>query len=142
MVSTDASPSEDVIRQAKLREDGCSGEPLFITFASVAECAAAVAALHGRDIAVAGGQRQLLWARQLSGEGQHHKKWRLIIRNLSFKVGHAAPAAACTCVFLPTRSHIALMLMPDGNAGAEYLCWCCFGACAGIDGAYEQISCL
>ena len=89
VVSTDASPSEDVIRQTKLRKDGCSGEPLFVTFSSVAECSAAVAALHGRE--VAGQQR--LWARQLSGEGQHHKKWRLIIRNLSFKVRRSCPPA-------------------------------------------------
>ena len=28
----------------------------------------------------------LLWARQVSGEGLHMKKWRLIIRNLAFDV--------------------------------------------------------
>ena len=27
-----------------------------------------------------------LWARQVSGEGAHVKKWRLIIRNLPFQV--------------------------------------------------------
>lgn len=27
-----------------------------------------------------------LWARQVSGEGLHLKKWRLIIRNLAFQV--------------------------------------------------------
>ena len=28
----------------------------------------------------------LLWARQVSGEGMHLKKWRLILRNLPFNV--------------------------------------------------------
>ncbi len=28
----------------------------------------------------------LMWARQVSGEGLHMKKWRLIIRNLAFDV--------------------------------------------------------
>ena len=32
-----------------------------------------------------------LWARQASGEGQHWKKWRLILRNVAFDVCQAVP---------------------------------------------------
>lgn len=32
----------------------------------------------------------LLWARQVSGEGLHLKKWRIILRNLPFNVSCAA----------------------------------------------------
>ena len=32
-----------------------------------------------------------LWARQASGEGQHWKKWRLILRNLAFNVSNSVP---------------------------------------------------
>lgn len=63
----------------------------------------AVSQLHGRELgpakkgkgaaakadaaadAAAGGPPRL-WARQVAGEGAHHKKWRLILRNLSFQV--------------------------------------------------------
>lgn len=31
----DTAPAEEVVRFAKLREDGCLGEPLFIAFTSV-----------------------------------------------------------------------------------------------------------
>lgn len=66
---------------------------------------AAVSRLHGCDITPAiassdggqassdgsadqpdAGRQQRLWARQVTGEGAHHKKWRIIIRNLSFQV--------------------------------------------------------
>jgi len=59
-----------------------------------------VSQLHGRELgpaergkgaaakaeAAAAGGRPRLWARQVAGEGAHHKKWRLILRNLSFQV--------------------------------------------------------
>lgn len=35
VASVDTSPPEEVVRFAKLREDGCLGEPLFIAFTSV-----------------------------------------------------------------------------------------------------------
>lgn len=50
------------------------------------DATAAVAVLHTK--VVEGGR---LWARQVSGEGQYHKKWRLIVRNLSFKVQELHP---------------------------------------------------
>ena len=44
----------------------------------------------------------LLWARQVSGEGAHLKKWRLILRNLPFNVRSVhlcyVHCAAVTCV--------------------------------------------
>lgn len=93
---------------------------------------AAVSRLHGCDIspaaasagkkaaagsAEAGGQ-QRLWARQLAGEGAHHKKWRIIIRNLSFQVsifGISAPSCrqassdvgrSKTCVRASCKRHV------------------------------------
>ena len=39
--------------------------------------------------AQAGAEGLLLWARQVSGEGAHLKKWRLIMRNLPFTVSLA-----------------------------------------------------
>ena len=44
----------------------------------------------------------LLWARQVSGEGAHLKKWRLILRNLPFNV--RAPVASRLCPDLPCRA--------------------------------------
>ena len=43
-----------------------------------------------------------LWARQVSGEGAHLKKWRLILRNLPFNV--RAPVASPLCPDLPCRA--------------------------------------
>jgi hypothetical protein len=41
----------------------------------------------------------LLWARQVSGEGLHLKRWRLIVPNLPFKVrGLGACVCMCVCV--------------------------------------------
>ena len=39
----------------------------------------------------------LLWARQVSGEGAHLKKWRLILRNLPFNV-RTAHCSMCSLV--------------------------------------------
>lgn len=36
--------------------------------------------------AIDGAVKQLLWARQVAGEGALMKKWRVIIRNLPFQV--------------------------------------------------------
>ena len=38
---------------------------------------------HSRTSLAGQGQ---LWARQVVGEGQHWKRWRIILRNLPFKV--------------------------------------------------------
>ena len=81
-----------------------------LSFDQVKEATTAVAKLHGRelkppapaakrrgkgakdakDAAAAADSKEgppaRLWARQVSGEGVHHKKWRLILRNLPFNV--------------------------------------------------------
>ena len=38
-----------------------------------------------------------LWARQVSGEGLHMKKWRLIIRNIAFNVSNWLSALCKKC---------------------------------------------
>ena len=42
----------------------------------------------------------LLWARQVSGEGAHLKKWRLILRNLPFNVrtAHCLMYISVNCI--------------------------------------------
>ncbi|KAL0051511.1 hypothetical protein WJX82_008930 [Trebouxia sp. C0006] len=58
-VESVADPPSDLdISHARLKQDGCTGEVVFIVYDSV----------------------------KVSGEGLHLKKWRLIIRNLSFQV--------------------------------------------------------
>ena len=48
--------------------------------------------------APAGAEGLLLWARQVSGEGAHLKKWRLILRNLPFNVSLAYLHDIITCM--------------------------------------------
>lgn len=71
-------------------------------------------ATKGKEAGASAGT--LMWARQVSGEGLHMKKWRLIIRNLAFDVrplhqrmqgawqdaGHVAfgPAGILACVWV------------------------------------------
>ena len=111
-------PEADVER-AHLRRDGCGGGVAFVVYASVRAATAAVARLHGSKVSAAeagdnGTKRRgkgnasapspsastlapeeaILWARQVSGEGALAKKWRVIIRNLSFSADEAALRAA------------------------------------------------
>lgn len=69
----------------------------------VKDAMAAVGKLHGQSVSLKAGKPKKgkrkaqpeeapegpvaqLWARQVSGEGLHMKKWRVIIRNLGFQV--------------------------------------------------------
>ncbi len=94
-------PSDLDISHARLKADGCTGEVVFVVYDSVKTALAAAAILHGQSLAQQpkkptkrqkvdkdgnDAAQQTLWARQVSGEGLHLKKWRLIIRNLSFQV--------------------------------------------------------
>ncbi len=108
-VESVADPPSDLdISHARLKQDGCTGEVVFIVYDSVKVALAAVAKLHGQSLGQptkkaakrqkvdkdsADAAQQSLWARQVSGEGLHLKKWRLIIRNLSFQVHCKASSA-------------------------------------------------
>ncbi len=89
--------------QFMLKRDGCTGEAFVAVYKSVKDAIAAVAKLHGQAAGGGGQQQQQgkkgkqaaaaagvaacrLWARQLSGEGLHQKRWRLVVRNLPFTV--------------------------------------------------------
>lgn len=97
---TDPVP-ETQVSQARLKQDGCTGQIVFVVYQSVKSALEAIAKLHGQKLNAAAEQPNkrhkgdkagtavpTLWARQVSGEGLHLKKWRLIIRNLAFKVHH------------------------------------------------------
>ena len=66
-----------------LLQDGCSGEVSLFEFSTPAEAQGVVALLHHRT-SVPGTENCRLWARQLGGEGAQVRRWRLIVRNVSF----------------------------------------------------------
>jgi nucleolar protein 4 len=109
----------DMLKRYKLIEDGCSGETALIVYCSIKAAVAGVAGLHGKSVSpllskpskktrrhkdgrggddgnddADGGGEVNIWARQVSGEGLHLKRWRLIIRNLRFSVNEQAIRAA------------------------------------------------
>ena len=116
----------DVVRKHRLTLDGCTGEVIFVCYTSVKEAMGAIAALHGQSVspvAAAGdggkkkkggkstGDKVQLWARQVSGEGLHLKRWRVVVRNLSFKANEADLRIA----FAPAGFVWEVTVRPDGK---------------------------
>ncbi len=62
----------------------------------------------------------LMWARQVSGEGLHMKKWRLIVRNLAFDV-RARPRAVHACLRPYLRSALVFRGVPPRAPGPDWV---------------------
>lgn len=71
------------IEGRKVGGEATSSGVILAEFEGVANAFAAVKALHGKPVK---GLSRPLWARQLGGEGAKIKYWRIIVRNLPWKI--------------------------------------------------------
>lgn len=77
-----------VVRQYKLEQDGCSGDVVLVRYDSTKEMMKAMEKIHGEEVKLSqqkSAPPAKLWARQVSGEGRHLKRWRVVVRNLPFQ---------------------------------------------------------
>ena len=77
-----------IVRQYKLEQDGCSGEVVLVRYESAKEMMKAMETIHGKEVKLSqekSAPPAKLWARQVSGEGRHLKRWRVVVRNLPFQ---------------------------------------------------------
>lgn len=84
----DPAPSS-IVRQYHLEQDGCSGSVILVQYETVKQALHAMKELHGSERRLGPGKKSasiVLWARQVSGEGKHLKKWRVVVRNIPFNV--------------------------------------------------------
>ena len=130
---------DDVMKLAKIREDGCKRGAMLVVYKDEETAREAVRALHGKspkakshrrrkskdtDAKDADEPKEYIWARALGGEGSKPKQWRVIVRNLSFKatkesIREALSAAGFVWdINVPTDFHD----KPKGFAFVTYTC--------------------
>ncbi|ESQ29146.1 hypothetical protein EUTSA_v10023293mg [Eutrema salsugineum] len=112
-------PKEE-LQQNGLTQDGCRTDASAVLFTSVKSACAAVVAIHQTEI-----KGNLIWARQLGGEGSKAQKWKLIIRNLPFKAKPSEIKEVFSAVgfvwdvFVPKNFETGL---PKGFAFVKFTC--------------------